>query len=406
MRARILFVALAALGCCAGTVAAETYGLAKARQTRQLAIERHYDIPVRKGKKAVAAIPAMMSFWGSTHEQVIRKSELSYSIQPDQVRVTADDRGMPRRNYELTWNAPDTNTISVTQTMLVDITIRNRLYTQARVPYAPAILQRYASSLGNGEDINIDNPKVEAIGKQILKKTRLGEAVVEEVCDWINENIKFELNTPQNSDGVLQGGKASCGGMSHLACAILRKIGIPAEFVAGKFINGTIGHGYMEVYFPDAGWVFYDLSNHERGFKTHDVLMTAGYSYRVGNGQSYKWHTGYFCDEKDVAAFSDKYDRTARPIRPGPKGEECLGVAVTHRRPSSNVPVRHLSLRELIMDLSVPPGPRPYKSMPQVAVEEEPAADETPPATDAEESASPAPAESPSSTPAGGSQTP
>lgn len=43
---------------------AATYAPVKARDTRMLNIVRRYDIPVIPGEKNVAAIPAMLSFWG------------------------------------------------------------------------------------------------------------------------------------------------------------------------------------------------------------------------------------------------------------------------------------------------------------------------------------------------------
>jgi len=378
-RPLLLCVALLGVWSAGAIASAATYGMGKGKITRKLAVLRKYEIPVRKGKPTVAAIPALMSFWGSTHRQVVLKSEFVYEVKPDEIKVTADDRGMPRRNYELKWNAPEVETITVTQRLLVELSIGNRLYTVSKLPYAPAVLKRFASSLGNDEKINKDNPRVVAIGKEIMKKAKYSEQAVELVCDWINENITFKMGSPGDSDSVLQGANATCNGMSSLACAMLRSMGIPAERVAAKFIGGTSGHTFIEVYYPDAGWVFYDLSNHERGFKSLDCLMTVGWSYRVGGLKSYEWQDGYFCVEKDVSKYDEKITPTPKPLRAGPKGHECLGTKVIRRKPSAKMKVRHLPLRELLMDVSISPGKREYvKANPLAPAKNEGSAKEKP----------------------------
>ena len=128
---------------------AATYAPVKARDTRMLNIVRRYDIPVIPGQKNVAAIPAMLSFWGATNQQIILKSSFTYSVKPDRIRITADNLGMKRRNYELTWNSPAVSKIVVTQNLLVKLHYDAVLYTSACLPYAPKVLGACPS---NGRD--------------------------------------------------------------------------------------------------------------------------------------------------------------------------------------------------------------------------------------------------------------
>lgn len=349
---------------CAGmVVSGATMSPGRATDTRKLTIVREYDIPVTKGKQCSAAIPAMMSFWGATNQQVITKSDFTYGLNPDKVEVTADNLGMLRRNYELTWDKPEVESIKVTQTLNVELSYKAVLQTAAKLPYSKEVLETYASSLGKSEKINPANPKVDEIAKQISGKSPWAEETVELVCDWVNDNIVFKSKQPAESDVVLRNKFGNCEGMANLACAVLRKMNIPAETVDATFISGN-GHAFIEVYFPDAGWVFYDLSNCNRGYKSLDCLLTTGFAFRVSNGRKWTWHEGVFMTAKDAGPY--KEDETLKgKLRVGPK-ENVAGVTVQHVATPVSVQVRQLPISRLIMDLSVPPGKRDYvkESMP------------------------------------------
>jgi hypothetical protein len=339
-------------------VSAATLAPSKASDSRRLNVVREYTIPVTKGQKTVAAIPALMSFWGATNQQVVLQSDFTYSVKPDKIEITADDRGMPRRNYELTWDSPQVDSITVTQKMVVELGCASTLSTAAKLPYPQAVAERFASLLAKDDNVNPGNPQLEPICKEVRAKAVYAEDAAELVCDWINDNVQFKSGAGGPSDKILADGQGNCFGMAHLACALLRRLGIPAAIVSAKFIGGDGGHGFIEAYFPDAGWVFYDLSNADRGYKCLDVLMTAGWSFRVGDGKKYAWHDGYFCVEKDAMAYKEVLPGIVK-LRPTPKST-VIGVKVTHENTPNTVRVRHEPLCELVMDLAVLPGKRDY----------------------------------------------
>jgi hypothetical protein len=299
-----------------------------------------------------------MSFWGATNQQVIVDSSFTYSVKPDKVEVTADDRGMKRRNYELTWDSPPAGTITVTQKLTVELSRVAMLATAARLPYSKDVLTTYADSLISTPAVNLDNVALDPIVKSIKGKNPWAEETVELVCDWVNENIEFKSRTPTASDTVLKNKYGNCGGMANVACAILRKMGIPAESVDATFLGGN-GHGFIEVYFPDAGWVFYDLSNLNRGYKSLDCLLTAGWAFRVNDGTQEKWIDGSFLTTSDASPYKED-ERVRNKLRAAPKKENATGAAVVHVKPSAQTKVRRSPIRSLIMDLSTQPGKRNY----------------------------------------------
>ena len=333
---------------------------------RRIHVTRHYEIPVQKGKHSVAAVPALMSFWGATNWQVIKSSKFTYSEEPNSVAVISDNLGMPRRYYKLTWTSPKADKIVIEQKMDVQLAYFNNLYTNAKLPYSNEIKECFAESLKSDEKegINPNNQELWPICDAIVKNSRDAESVVEGVCTWINENIDFEMKTSTTSDDALSKRKGSCTPMAKLACAMLRRIGIPAEEISAKFIDSTNGHTFIEVYFPDAGWVFYDVSNWNRGFKSLDCLVTVGWAYRSGSGGHMEWTNGYFCREKDAASFEDRSVSASQfRTRTAPDKKPRLRVAFAHHintTPPPAVKPRHQSIRELTMDLKVSPGVRDY----------------------------------------------
>jgi hypothetical protein len=363
MKRLALAAALVVTGLSATTAFGPTYLPVKAGDTRKVQIVCQYDIPVTKGAKSVAAIPALMSFWGATNQQVILQSDFTYSIKPDRVAVVVLPRvNPPFKAYELTWEAPKADTVKVTQKLLVEISCGNVLATAAKLPYPKEVQEFYASALAKTEDINPDNPKLEAVAKLILSKSKYAADAMELAAIWVDENIKFKSMANGKSDTILADGLGNCTGMSKVACALLRKIGIPAETVSARFIGGN-GHEFIEAYLPDAGWVFYDPSNMNHGFKSCDVLMLAGWGLWTFQGEERKVQEGEFLVAKDVRPYEDP-QLAQTPIRPSPKDKTIAGVRVIYQATPKTVKVRHLPLSMLVADLSLEPGKAVYKAAP------------------------------------------
>lgn len=339
---------------------ADTFLVPQKSRRRMLRVTREYEINVRKGQPSVADIPAIMSFWGATNWQVVGRSKFDYTQEPDSIEIISDNLGMPRRFYKMTWNCPDSNTIVVKHNLAIQLVCFNTLHTKAQLPYSDKVLKRFPSSLTKNlkEGINTDNPQLTAICNQIRSKAgRDAEKTVELVCDWINDNIVFEIGQ-RSSDQALREKKGSCTPMSKLACAMLRKMEIPSEVVSGKFIGGDSGHSYIEVFFPDAGWVFYDLSNWNRGFKSLDCLMTVGWAYRSGTPMQMRWVDGYFCKESDMKPFKEFPIKSNNILRREPSKLSVAGVKVDRTAPPVIVQKRDIPMIELILDLNIPPGQR------------------------------------------------
>jgi hypothetical protein len=355
--------ALVVLALAGATAFGQTYLPVKARDTRKVEVLREYVIAVTKGRKSVAAIPAMMSFWGATNEQVILRSEFTYSLNPDKVAVVVPEHFTPRAKvYQLTWEAPKADTVKVAQKLLVEVSCANVLATAAKLPYSKEVQAFYASALAKTDDINPENPKLESVAKLIIAKSKFAVDAMELGAVWVDENIKFKSKANGKSDNILADGLGNCVGMSKVLCALLRKLGIPAETVDAEFIPGN-GHMFVEAYLPDAGWVFYDPSNGNHGFKCCDVLMTTGWGFLTFQGEQPEFHQGAPFVAKDVGKYEDP-QLAQTPIRPFPKDKTVAGVRVIYQATPKTVKVRHLPLSMLVVEESPEPGKGVYKPAP------------------------------------------
>ena len=96
---------------------------------------------------------------------------------------------------------------------------------------------------------------------------------------WIADNLTFDtsITVPSDALSAFRAKKAYCVGYSNLAVAMLRAAGIPARVAHGYLppgyewgfskdywgvkVNDGGYHAYLEMFYPDTGWVFSDAEH-------------------------------------------------------------------------------------------------------------------------------------------------
>ncbi len=142
------------------------------------------------------------------------------------------------------------------------------------------------------EKIDINDDISDKAAELVRGKKDLFEATFS-IADWVKKNIKYDLNTltaeaVQKSSWVYANREGVCDEMTALFISMLRSVGIPARFVSGM-VYSNVGynfgnHGWAEVYFPDIGWVPFDVTFGQYGWidpshiKLSDSLDSATYS--------------------------------------------------------------------------------------------------------------------------------
>jgi transglutaminase-like putative cysteine protease len=96
-----------------------------------------------------------------------------------------------------------------------------------------------------------------------------------QAADWVHTEIAYNLSSmtaeaSQKASWVLSNRQGVCDEITSLFIALLRSQDIPTRFVSGLAYSNVVGdwefHGWAEVYFPDVGWVPYDVTFGQYGY--------------------------------------------------------------------------------------------------------------------------------------------
>ncbi len=118
-------------------------------------------------------------------------------------------------------------------------------------------------------------PEIEAKAREIIGQDDDLFSVVFKLADWTQNNINYDLSTltaeaVQKSSWVLSHKEGVCDEMTNLFISMLRSVGIPAKFISGM-VYSNVGftwglHGWAEVYFPNVGWLPFDVTFQQYGW--------------------------------------------------------------------------------------------------------------------------------------------
>jgi hypothetical protein len=129
----------------------------------------------------------------------------------------------------------------------------------------------YSPPRGPGSD------GIERLARQLVRGSHDQYEAVSRLLGWVARNIRYRLDrgAPQSAEAVLARGDGYCTGVARLGVALLRGAGLEAREVAGFVVEETDGkqaggasaraggpasgyHRWIEVRYPDRGWVFSD----------------------------------------------------------------------------------------------------------------------------------------------------
>jgi len=123
------------------------------------------------------------------------------------------------------------------------------------------------------------DPSIVRLAGELTQGSRYAHEAANAVLTWIADNLTFDssITVPSDASSALKYRKAYCVGYSNLAVAMLRAAGIPARIAHGYLppgyewgfskdywgvkVNDGGFHAYLEIYFPDTGWVFTDAEH-------------------------------------------------------------------------------------------------------------------------------------------------
>jgi transglutaminase-like putative cysteine protease len=235
----------------------------------------------------------------------IEASNISYSKKPDAVTATSD-------GISATWVNPPTQ---LRYTMDTDVTIDvnvDGLNSESQLPLKlPSSNESVTKYLSPSTFVQSNDQEIAKTAKTIVYNTTYESAAVTAIMLWVSDNLKYDINaTHHDASWTYHNKRGTCENYAHLSLALLRSVGIPARYVSGYLVGGTINlngdiltfgyqwspgpHAWIEVYYPDLGWVPYEPQktlgfvddHHVReavGKDSGDVSNTLTYTSAVGD---------------------------------------------------------------------------------------------------------------------------
>ncbi|MEK6808433.1 MAG: transglutaminase-like domain-containing protein [Nanoarchaeota archaeon] len=179
------------------------------------------------------------------------------------------------------------------------------------------------------------SPTIDSDNLGIVKKaSELAEGeddlfkVVYNLATWSKSNIKYDLSTltaevSQKASWVLNNKQGVCDELTSLFIAMSRSLGIPAKFISGiaytesaLFPDKWGPHGWAEIYFPDYGWVPFDVTYGEYGYvdPTH-IKLKESIDPDVSSS-NYEWlgtNIGLIPEKLKIKAEVKKISKTLEP---------------------------------------------------------------------------------------------
>jgi transglutaminase-like putative cysteine protease len=119
------------------------------------------------------------------------------------------------------------------------------------------------------------SPEIVSLSIKLTEGAKTEHDAVKGIINYVTDSVRYTHN-PSGSDALhtLKNKSGNCTNIAHLAIALLRAAGIPARFVGGTTLKeqwkipipqgnvvqsvGQGNHAWIEVYFPDLGWLPYD----------------------------------------------------------------------------------------------------------------------------------------------------
>lgn len=238
------------------------------------------------------ALPA--TFTTRTVSQKVGGLDIALSPEPTSSTVETDRFG--NKFQRVRWN-------NVNQDIRVNLNYTANLHTQltdmaSKTGFPLGSLASKESLYLQHTDMVQGNSEIKALARQLTSGAKSEYEAVSAIINWVTDNIKYTFNPPQyDAAYTLSTKSGNCQNFAHLSIALLRSVGIPARIVGGITLKeawkvpidaknsivqsmGQGGHAWLEVYFPDLGWLPYDPQQSRQFTSSRHIKQTHGLDSR------------------------------------------------------------------------------------------------------------------------------
>ncbi len=226
------------------------------------------------------------------HTQTIDRLRQNFAPYPTETKEFIDEYG--NSGIEMIWNKE----IHIIQT---DLQFSARIYANfyavdSSSTFPLAVGDRLKPYFTSTELSPSNDYLINYIGRSISYGLRREVDVVKNVFIWFDENIQMSNDTATNKDydalSVLRMRRGDERGLCNLVASIFKGLGIPVRVVYGISFQQEIPINtgvetffydypngdkfWLEVYFPDLGWIPYDPVGTHFGTVSHVVKFSVG----------------------------------------------------------------------------------------------------------------------------------
>ncbi len=223
-------------------------------------------------------------------------SNYRYTAVPKPAKAEEQTDPYGNKTLKLTWLGPSGEVQIVSEYDVQASVDFSPLSLTAPYPLASAALPKDVQPyLKPSEQAQSEDPEIKALAAQLVKGAATEHQAVVNVLHWVVDHLHYQLE-PEGYDALStkRNGKGNCQNYSHLSSALLRAAGIPTRMVRGRTLdkawevdegNGkrrwtsrwAAGrHAWLEVYYPDQGWLMYDAQAYHVFVSTRFIRMEAG----------------------------------------------------------------------------------------------------------------------------------
>ncbi len=230
------------------------------------------------------------SYESPSYNQKIQAFEIKSSLQPKRVNTWVDKH--ENKIIKYSWEKP------VAEFEIeVNLTASNKVVLEKLNTSAPFPVKNYDSGfdlyLGSSQMIPTDDPAISGKAKALTAKSKSQFGAVQKILSFIIDHVDYVLTPPDyGARYTFDTGRGNCQNYSHLAAAMMRSVGIPVRIVNGITlkepydikIGGQIltlnmaqgRHSWIEVYFPDLGWMPFDPQQSELFVSNRFIRVEVG----------------------------------------------------------------------------------------------------------------------------------
>lgn len=152
--------------------------------------------------------------------------------------------------------------------------------------------------LKSTEMVQSDSAEIADLARRLTAGAKNEYEAVSAITNHVTDAIKYTFNPPKyDALYTLETKSGNCQNFAHLSIALLRSVGIPARIAGGITLKdswkvpidnrnsivqsmGQGGHAWMEIYFPDLGWLPYDPQQSRQFTSSRHIKQTHGLDSR------------------------------------------------------------------------------------------------------------------------------